>query len=66
MSVTVQSANLTRNLDHFTKMDPVAIMEFRNLEDYWEKSSFTTKALDSAGKTPVWNETFDFYLKLDD
>jgi hypothetical protein len=41
-------------------------MEFKNLDDYWEKSSFSTKTLESAGKTPAWNETFDFYLKLDD
>ena len=37
-------------------MDPFAVIEYR-------QSKFKTKVKDSAGKMPVWNETFQLDIK---
>jgi Ca2+-dependent lipid-binding protein len=46
-------------------MDPMAEMEFKGLEEYWEPKVFPTKAHQSASKNPIWNETFEIRLRLD-
>jgi Ca2+-dependent lipid-binding protein len=40
----------------FNKMDPFATVVYR-------EQKFKTKVLQGAGKTPKWNETFDFDIK---
>lgn len=51
LNLTVVSANLTRDTETFGKMDPFTVVKYNGNE-------FKTTVKDSAGKTPVWNETF--------
>ena len=51
------SADITDDTDTFTKMDPFVKVEFQGGE------TKQTKALQSAGKNPVWNEKLTFDVK---
>ena len=57
--VSIIEAKLTRNTELLGKMDPFVIMQVR---DY----VIRTKVKNSAGKNPVWNETFCFRLNEDE
>ena len=49
-------ARLTRDTETFGKMDPYVKISTR-------QSMFKTKVKNGAGKTPVWNETFNIDVK---
>jgi len=49
------SANLTRDTETFGKMDPFTTLKY-------DGKDWKTTVKDSAGKTPVWNETFRIQL----
>jgi len=49
-------AKLTRNTETFGKMDPYAIVKYREQEH-------KTQTKNNAGKTPVWNSTYDLDIK---
>lgn len=51
LNLIVVSANLTRDTETFGKMDPFTVLKYNGHE-------FKTTVKDSAGKTPVWNESF--------
>lgn len=51
------NAELTRNTETFTAMDP-----FCKLSTADGSQKFETKVKDGAGKKPVWNETFTFLI----
>jgi hypothetical protein len=54
LKLTVVEAKLTRNTEiGFNKMDPFCVLTLGDL-------THKTKVLDGAGKTPKWDETFDF------
>ena len=56
LRLEILEARLTRDTEVFSKMDPYVIIQTR-----MEKFRTTTK--DGAGKTPVWNETFNIDVK---
>ena len=56
LKLTVIEAKLTRDTDFFSKMDPWVQLKCRD----WKAR---TKTKNSAGKTPVWNETFNVDVK---
>ncbi len=57
LELTVIEAKLTRDTElGFNKMDPFCRLEYR-------EQSFKTKVMQGAGKNPVWNEAFTFYVK---
>jgi Ca2+-dependent lipid-binding protein len=56
MKLTVVAAKLTRDTETFSKMDPFVELKLR-------EQTLRTKVLKSAGKTPVWNETFDLDIR---
>ena len=43
---------MTRDTEFFGKMDPICVLQVR-------QTVFKTAVKQNAGKTPVWNETFD-------
>lgn len=49
-------ANLKRDTEMFSKMDPYACFQMRD-------QSYKTKVLDGAGKLPKWNEVWDIDVK---
>jgi Ca2+-dependent lipid-binding protein len=49
-------AKLTRDTEFFGKMDPFAVIDYRN-------ERFKTVVKQDAGKVPVWNQTFKFDIK---
>lgn len=57
--VVVQKASLTRDTELLGKMDPYALLKINNNE-------YRTKVKEDAGKTPSWNETFEFSAKSGD
>ena len=56
MKLTVVAAKLSRDTETFSKMDPFVELKLR-------EQSLRTKVLKSAGKTPVWDETFDLDIR---
>jgi len=56
MKLTVVAAKLTRDTETFSKMDPFVELKLR-------EQTLRTKVLKSAGKTPVWDETFDLDIR---
>ena len=56
LRVTLIEAKLTRDTEMFSKMDPYAVIEYREEE-------FRTKTLSNAGKYPKWGESFDLRVK---
>ena len=63
--VNIKSAKLTRDMDTFTKMDPVAKIELKDMPaSYQGLKSFATKAHQSGGKAPVWNEKLNIPIGL--
>lgn len=54
--MTLMQAKLTRNTETFGKMDPYCIVKYREEEH-------KTQTKNNAGKTPVWNQTFDLDIK---
>ena len=54
--MTVIEARLTRDTETFGKMDPYVKIQTR-------QQQLRTKTKNSAGKTPVWNETFNIDVK---
>lgn len=57
LALTVIEAKLTRDTEMaFNKMDPFCRLEYK-------EQTFKTKVLQGAGKTPKWNETFNFDVK---
>ena len=68
LKLNVVQARLTRDTEFFGKMDPFAVIEYR-------QQKFKTKVKKNAGKTPRWDEQFtidvkyigdDFYVKVFD
>lgn len=56
MRITFSRANLVRNTETFSNMDPYVIMEYGS-------NKFRTQTKDDAGKNPVWDETFELFIK---
>ena len=57
LKLTVVEAKLTRDTEAmFNKMDPFVTLKLR-------EQNFKTKVLQGAGKTPKWDEAFDFDVK---
>jgi Ca2+-dependent lipid-binding protein len=57
LQLTVVEAKLTRDTEAmFNKMDPFVTLKLR-------EQNFKTKVLQGAGKTPKWDEAFDFDVK---
>jgi Ca2+-dependent lipid-binding protein len=57
LKLTVVEAKLTRDTEAmFNKMDPFVTLKLR-------EQNFKTKVLQGAGKTPKWDEVFDFDVK---
>ena len=48
LTLTVVEAQLTRNTEFFSKMDPYVVIETR-------MQKIRTKVMQGAGKKPVWN-----------
>ena len=59
LSVRVLQAKLIRDTDLFSKMDPYVILR---IGEYVIKTS--TKK--SAGKYPIWNELYTFFVKTNE
>ena len=56
LALTVIEARLTRDVETFGKMDPYVKIISR-------QQNFKTNVKDGAGKTPVWNQTFNIDVK---
>mmetsp|Transcript_3654 Transcript_3654/g.4882 ORF Transcript_3654/g.4882 Transcript_3654/m.4882 type:complete len:143 (+) Transcript_3654:24-452(+) len=56
LRIEVIEARLTRDTEFFSKMDPYCVIESR-------MQKFKTRTLQGAGKTPRWNQAFDFDVK---
>ena len=56
LNITIVEAKLTRDTEFFGKMDPFAVIDYRN-------ERFKTVTKQNAGKLPVWNQTFKFDIK---
>ena len=56
LRIDVIEAKLTRDTEFFSKMDPYATLASR-------QQQFRTRTLQGAGKTPKWNQAFDFDVK---
>jgi len=56
LALTVIEARLTRDTETFGKMDPYVKISTR-------MQNFKTAVKDGAGKTPVWNQTFNIDVK---
>lgn len=55
MNLTVVEAELKRDTETFSKMDPYAVLTVKG-------QKYRTKTLDGAGKKPKWNQSFDIYV----
>ncbi len=57
MKLTVKEAQLSRDTEAgLNKMDPFVSLKYR-------EQCFKTKVLQGAGRSPVWDETFDLDIK---
>ena len=56
LRLTLVEANLTRDTEMFSKMDPYCKISYR-------EQQFRSKTLNGAGKKPKWNETFEIQVK---
>ena len=56
LRIEVIEARLTRDTEMFSKMDPYCVLESR-------MQKFRTRTLQGAGKTPKWDQAFDFDVK---
>ena len=56
LRVEIIEAKLTRDTEFFSKMDPYCVLECR-------MQKFRTRTLQGAGKTPKWQQAFDFDVK---
>ena len=56
--MTLGTANLTRDVDYIGKQDP--FVELNIFNQFW---SWTSKTIESGGKTPTWNETVTIPVK---
>lgn len=56
LRIEVIEARLTRDTEWLSKMDPFCIIESR-------MQKFRTRTLQGAGKTPRWQQAFDFEVK---
>ena len=56
LALTVIEARLTRDTETFGKMDPYCKISTR-------QQNFKTAVKNGAGKTPVWNQTFNIDVK---
>ena len=56
LALTVIEARLTRDTETFGKMDPYVKISTR-------QQNFKTAVKNGAGKTPVWNQTFNIDVK---
>lgn len=54
--MTIVEAKLTRDTEFFGKMDPFAVIEYR-------QDRFKTVVKQNAGKTPKWDQTFELDIK---
>ena len=52
LTVIIVEAKLTRDIETFSKMDPLVKVEWENSNG--QKKSFETKQLDEAGTNPFW------------
>ena len=55
LTIVIKSAELERDTDLLSKMDPYCMM-------YYEKREFRTPTRDEAGKQPVWNYEQSFQV----
>ena len=56
LTINVIEAKLTRDTEFFSKMDPYCVLESR-------MQKFRTRTLQGAGKTPSWQQAFEFDVK---
>lgn len=52
LTVIVVEAKLTRDVETFSKMDPLVKVEW--VDSNGQKNSFETKQIDEAGANPFW------------
>jgi Ca2+-dependent lipid-binding protein len=57
LQMKIKNAELRKDTDTFTKMDPYVITNFNRISDAMK--SYRTNTVNGGGKTPVWNEMFD-------
>ena len=61
----IKNATITRNLDTFTKMDPLVQIDLKDWPaTYRGPKQYKTKTLEGAGKTPAWNENIRLSVPL--
>ena len=58
LTLTIGTAELTRDVDTFGKQDPFVELNLYN--QFW---SWKSKVVESGGKTPTWNETVIIPIK---
>ena len=56
--IKICSADLTRDTEWFGKMDPFCVIEYK-------EKKYQTNVKNEAGKKPVWNQSFSFFVELD-
>lgn len=56
LNIKIVRGEFTRDTDWCGKMDPYTVMTI-------DQKVYKTQVKDEAGKTPVWNCKFDFYVK---
>ena len=59
LKITIIEANLTRDTDILSKMDPFVTF-------IYNQNIYNTQVLDEAGKNPKWNRTFEIIVKNQD
>jgi len=63
LEMTIKSADLTRDTDILTKMDPYCTFEFTH-KTKGVLQTHKTKVHEAAGKKPIWNEKFTLPVDL--
>lgn len=56
LKITIVEAKLTRDTEFMGKMDPFCVIDYRQARN-------KTVTKHDAGKTPVWNQTFEYDIK---
>jgi hypothetical protein len=59
LKITIVEANLTRDTDFLSKMDPFVTFVYN-------QNIYNTQVLDEAGKNPKWDRTFELIVKNKD
>lgn len=59
LQLVLQDAILTRDVESFSKMDPYVRFQLNKIQQ-------TSKTIKDGGKTPKWNENFEFLVSEND